>query len=745
MQDVHREALLRFWAKEAKEIGARGVLGQENARELWMEIQAKGGRAPIDVPDTLGFGSAPLSRVNEGGKAPKHGSLVVAEGAAGKVIVKELETDPVFRANTLQLGAHPTVRGVRELLTILNSSSPRQSHHERAGVPAVPPGLRPQLKSKPALDAYDLTSTLLSAANDFRVSIYVFKTTFRKLMKAYKALPSSNATGVDSGKGKAKTMSNGVVPLAAHTAYLRGLYWRGAFGDARGWWEAKVWGKSVWAPTASSPAKGGRVVEDRYVLDKKAVTIGVQVLARCGQAKEAIEVLERVAWRPSAMGTNPITPASAASSGFFASMRLSPPPSRSTSSSIASSTTPTPPPTPPPVPLSPISVLDVLVAFKRASRPDIVFRLWDHMYTLYGVMPTNEGLNVLLQAARMAVVMEGRSLRAQVRGAINVGRERLRIGGGAKGAVGHGVEGERDREKAVEDLMDVARKAEYEGGRLWRGKRAEDAAREVFLQCLFGMEVGYGSSVESEGGGKGGRKVGLANVVAPACAVRSDWDSDAGLVGLGVGLPELRLRRFEYKPGREMFAWVPSSSSMSRPPASSSSARPAVLRNEHEPPRGTLVPRPIYPSISLTNSNFVSYLSLLAVTRRTTEVALTFAWMRELAINPSESVLALGMVLWEEVSVEGPLVDLVVTKLTTRAKRRRNGPKGEDNEGEDVIEEPEPRDEYERLAFWIRDWVGEERLPGIETLRKWRGVVRDMREPGVRAALVKQRRVLGDE
>ncbi|TEB14976.1 hypothetical protein FA13DRAFT_1588580, partial [Coprinellus micaceus] len=293
------------------------------------------------------------------------------------------------------------------------------------------------------------------------------------------------------------------------------------------------------------------------------------------------------------------------------------------------------------VPLSPISVLDVLVAFKRASRPDIVFRLWDHMYTLYGVMPTNEGLNVLLQAARMAVVMEGRSLRAQVRGAIN-------------GAVGHGVEGERDREKAVEDLMDVARKAEYEGGRLWRGKRAEDAAREVFLQW------------------KGGRKVGLANVVAPACAVRSDWDSDAGL----------------YKPGREMFAWVPSSSSsISRPPASSSSARPAVLRNEHEPPRGTLVPRPIYPSISLTNSNFLSYLSLLAVTRRTTEVALTFAWMRELGINPSESVLALGMVLWEEVSVEGPLVDL------------------------DAIEEPEPRDEYERLAFWIRDWVGEERLP----------------------------------
>lgn len=47
----------------------------------------------------------------------------------------------------------------------------------------------------------------------------------------------------------------------------------------------------------------------------------------------------------------------------------------------------------------------------------------------------------------------------------------------------------------------------------------------------------------------------------------------------------------------------------------------------------------------------------------------------------------------------------------------------------------------ERLVFWIEEWVGPERVPGIEALRKWRGVVRDMREPGVRAVVRRQAKV----
>ncbi|KAJ3520579.1 hypothetical protein NMY22_g12695 [Coprinellus aureogranulatus] len=211
-----------------------------------------------------------------------------------------------------------------------------------------------KLKLKPSLDAYDLTATLSSAANDMGVSISAFKRTFHKLLKAYKrqrqspspppSSPSSSGTTNTTEPGQmatgSKVTGNGEgkreekrkqpkVPLAAHTAYLRGLYWRGAFEDARVWWEAEVWGKSVWVPSPSpsiSPNEGvgmrnssnegtrkssnerprkekgkrGYVEELRYVLDVKAVTIGVQVLIRCGKVKEAVELLERVAWKPAA-------------------------------------------------------------------------------------------------------------------------------------------------------------------------------------------------------------------------------------------------------------------------------------------------------------------------------------------------------------------------------------------------------------------------------------------------------------
>lgn len=96
--------------------------------------------------------------------------------------------------------------------------------------------------------------------------------------------------------------------------------------------------------------------------------------------------------------------------------------------------------------------------------------------------------------------------------------------------------------------------------------------------------------------------------------------------------------------------------------------------------------------------------------------------------------MALALVLWGEVSVEGPLVEVAVNLIRGRKSR---GIEGEGRE-EKERERREPRDEYERLVWWIKEWVGVERVPGIEALRKWRSVVRGMREPGVRAARVRQ-------
>lgn len=98
-------------------------------------------------------------------------------------------------------------------------------------------------------------------------------------------------------------------------------------------------------------------------------------------------------------------------------------------------------------------------------------------------------------------------------------------------------------ERVLGEVLEVAKRKEYCGGRLWRGMRIEDAAREVFLQRLFGMKDGYdlhprlsvNSDTSRDPAGPSYRNVGLMNVRAPACTVRYNWVSDADVVGLEVG------------------------------------------------------------------------------------------------------------------------------------------------------------------------------------------------------------------
>lgn len=55
-----------------------------------------------------------------------------------------------------------------------------------------------------------------------------------------------------------------------------------------------------------------------------------------------------------------------------------------------------------PVILNSICMNDILISLNRIQRPDITFRLWEHMENLYGVQPNDVSLSILLEAARLS-------------------------------------------------------------------------------------------------------------------------------------------------------------------------------------------------------------------------------------------------------------------------------------------------------------------------------------------------------
>ena len=172
------------------------------------------------------------------------------------------------------------------------------------------------------------------------------------------------------------------------------------------------------------------------------------------------------------------------------------------------------------------------------------------------------------------------------------------------------------RASALENLRTlVEEKHQTRGTGLWRGEQPEETARKVFLQIMFGMDLARNpNSFHSP--------TPIHAIKAPAHSVRRNWDSGGGVVGLGVALPSLKMERYTFNDIKESEMYRISRRAVTRPGSSESWER---------------VQRPHYPHLALDDSNFFDYLCLLSVTQRTTEVALTMAWMRHLRVYPSQA------------------------------------------------------------------------------------------------------------
>ena len=109
-----------------------------------------------------------------------------------------------------------------------------------------------------------------------------------------------------------------------------------------------------------------------------------------------------------------------------------------------------------------------------------------------------------------------------------------------------------------------------------------------------------------------------------------------------------------------------------------------------------------YPHIVPTNDHFQKYLVLLGLNGRADEIPITLAWMKESGVRPGRATLAVAMVFWGEVSRHAPLVESWTGG--------------------------EAKSQFARLWQWVKEWVGEERMPEREVVGRWLHKVKRMRE-----------------
>ncbi|PCH43081.1 hypothetical protein WOLCODRAFT_25712 [Wolfiporia cocos MD-104 SS10] len=113
---------------------------------------------------------------------------------------------------------------------------------------------------------------------------------------------------------------------------------------------------------------------------------------------------------------------------------------------------------------------------------------------------------------------------------------------------------------------------------------------------------------------------------------------------------------------------------------------------------------PTYAQILPTDLLFRAYIALLESDGQTEQIPIALAWMRYLGVGPSRYTLAMALVGWAEVSMDAPLVEHL-----------KGG-----------------RSEYRILLAWLKEWVGEQGMPGKRVMQQQMLRLRYFREDHLR-------------
>ncbi|KAF8999832.1 hypothetical protein BDQ17DRAFT_1282461 [Cyathus striatus] len=242
---------------------------------------------------------------------------------------------------------------------------------------------------------------------------------------------------------------------------------------------------------------------------------------------------------------------------------------------------------------------EIMSAFNKIQRPDVVFRLWDNMAVLYDIHPNSTTLDIVLQAARIAMRMDMSVSGALAEFKLYFSRRPPLDSGGSK-----------KRDDAIKEIYGLVgkdpREAKVYKHGIWNGQVGTDTAREVFLRVLF-------SSPHSAE---------LWDVKSPAGAVRKSINEDQAFL-----LPSMKPSLYKFIPPPSLIL---------------SPSLPLVSA---------------YPGVQLTSHNFHQYILLLGLIEHSAEIPLALAWMRYLGLKPKEETQAAALAFFGEVSLQPPLVE----------------------------------------------------------------------------------------
>ena len=303
-----------------------------------------------------------------------------------------------------------------------------------------------RLASKQSIDVFDWTATFSVAANDPTTTSNQLIRLFNRVHSKYMAFRPT---------------------IATYTVLIRGLLRRKKFRDAEKYWR--------------------KLLHTGLVIDKQALTVGLQTLTRVGKPHEAFALLERFAARVDAE--------------FPAVYKFQKP-----------------------VVLTAISMNEFLVALNRISRPDIVFKLWDYMGALYGVFPDAGTLSILLQSVRLALKMDNTFSGAVAQLALKNPFRKPTVQPSSR----------QEMVSSITVLLgDPGRGLRPYVSGIWNDQIPLEPARKVFQQVMFGVSPDQ-----------------LVKVRSPANPIRSSVDIDSfnpmAELTRGLGLPSLGRVKSEF-------------------------------------------------------------------------------------------------------------------------------------------------------------------------------------------------------